>query len=84
MKDMKALTDFLGEDEIKIFKEKLMQIILDRVESDLEECGEYMLCPDDISELIYEVQDEFKKELKHKIKLKYMEKYEKMVDDIVV
>lgn len=68
--EISAIITLLGEQNVKSLKSEIKDIIVERVKSDLEDCDEYLLAPDDLQTLVNEVLQECKEEIKPIIKEK--------------
>jgi len=69
-----AVIELLGETNVKLLQDGIREIILDRVKEDLEQSYEYLLIPDDFQNMIAEIIEECKQEIKPMIKERLFEK----------
>ena len=69
-----AVIELLGETNVKLLQDGIREIILDRVKEDLEQSYEYLLIPDDFQDMIAEIIEECKQEIKPMIKERLFEK----------
>lgn len=62
MKSITELITLLGEDNVENIKKSIAQIIINRVRSDLDDYGNYLIYPPDIQEMVDgAVEDNYKK-----------------------
>ena len=71
------LTQFLGEENIEDMKKRIVDVIVERVERDMNDYGEYqyLVCPDDIIErLIDDTVDRVQDRVQEKLEKVVMER----------
>ena len=71
-----GLYQFLGAEKGEQFKDKVIDLVLDHMDSDLRDAHYYLLCPEDVQDILIEIKEqlkeeivkEFGKEIKEKLK----------------
>ena len=67
------LTELLGAKRVDDLKDKICELIINRIDSDLEDYQDYIFCPEEITEIAKEALDEVGDKIKKKFKKKYLE-----------
>ena len=82
MEELSKIAKLLGEDNEKKLKDGITDLILEEIESDLENNSFYLI---DFDEMLDEIRDEIKNELKSKVRSRYMklaeEKFSEMFEN---
>lgn len=81
----KALKEILGEEKVDILKDRIIDVIVDRVERDLEDYStyEWIIDPEMIEDCARQAFDEVKGALIEKYKAKFMEKASQRFDKLL-
>ena len=79
MEKILEITRLLGEENANKIKDKITEMLIERVQEDLNEMGVYLV---DFESLFDEVIDEVRTDLKNKIAQKYMEKAEEKFSEL--
>ena len=80
--EISPLTEFLGAERVDDLKDKVCQLILDQVESDLRVRSDYVLIyEEDIRQIAEEALEEVKAEAKKKIMAKYQAIVDKALEE---
>ena len=64
MKDISVLIELLGETNIEYFKKSVVDLLLERVKSDLEEWNDYIFYPPESEEFMEDIIKECREEIK--------------------
>lgn len=67
------LTELLGAKRVDDLKDKICELIINRIDSDLEDYQDYIFCPEEITAIAEEALDEVRDKIKKKFKKKYLE-----------
>lgn len=80
--EISPLTEFLGAERVDDLKDKVCQLILDQIESDLRVRSDYVLIYEkDIRQIAEEALEEVKAEAKKKIMAKYQAIVDKALEE---
>ena len=61
--NLSALINLLGEENIEDLKKRIVDILVVRVENDLEDCAEWLLYPPDFTEVVNEAFESTQKKI---------------------
>lgn len=79
MKDeLLNIVKLLGEENEKKLKDGITDLLLKRIEEDLDDIGVYLM---DLESMLDDIRREIEKETKEKIMKKYMDKLDKIMED---
>lgn len=80
--DNVALKEILGEEKVDILKDRIIDVIVDRVERDLDDYStcEWIIDPEMLEDCARQALDEVKDALIEKYKAKFMEKASQRFD----
>lgn len=67
------LTELLGAKRVGDLKDKICELIINRIDSDLEDYQDYLFAPENITAIAEEALDEVRDKIKRKFKKKYFE-----------
>lgn len=80
MKDeLLNIVKLLGEENEKKLKDGITDLLLKRIEEDLDDIGVYLM---DLESMLDDIRREIEKEAKEKIMKKYMDKLEGKLNDL--
>lgn len=80
MKDeLLNIVKLLGEENEKKLKDGITDLLLKRIEEDLDDIGVYLM---DLESMLDDIRREIEKETKEKIMKKYMDKLEEKLNDL--
>ena len=83
-----ALKELLGEEKVEVLKDRIIDLIVEKVEKDLEEYSIYdwLINPDEIREVVDEALEETKATIIDKYKMRLMAKipqhFDKLMEDV--
>lgn len=79
MKDeLLNIVKLLGEENEKKLKDGITDLLLKRIEEDLDDIGVYLM---DLEAMLDDIRRDIEKEAKEKIMKKYMDKLDKIMED---
>ena len=78
------LVEFLGPERVELMKDKVVELLLNKIEDDLEEATQYQFIIDDgeVSEIVSEAINGVKEKIKQKLEAKYMALAEEAISKI--
>ena len=78
------LVEFLGPERVELMKDKVVELLLNKIEDDLEEATRYQFIIDDgeVSEIASEAINGVKEKIKQKLEAKYMALAEEAISKI--
>lgn len=78
------LVEFLGAERVELMKDKVVELLLNKIEDDLEEATRYQFIIDDgeVSEIVSEAINGVKEKIKQKLEAKYMALAEEAISKI--
>ena len=78
------LVEFLGPERVELVKDKVVELLLNKIENDLEEATRYQFIIDDgeVSEIVSEAINGVKEKIKQKLEDKYMALAEEAISKI--
>ena len=82
--DNTALKELLGEEKVEVLKDRIIDLIVEKVEKDLEEYStyEWLINPDEIREVVDEAVEEVKATIINKYKMRLMDKVSQHFDKL--
>ena len=86
--DNTALKELLGEEKVEVLKDRIIDLIVEKVEKDLEEYStyEWLINPDEIRDAVDEAFEEVKATIIDKYKMRLMAKvsqhFDKLMEDV--
>lgn len=86
--DNTALKELLGEEKVEVLKDRIIDLIVEKVEKDLEEYStyEWLINPDEIRDAVDEAFEEVKATIIDKYKMRLMTKvsqhFDKLMEDV--
>lgn len=84
IKEISPMIELLGEERVENLKDKICEVILDRVRDDLDSWDRYICYPPDFSDIFDEAYNDIRKKLKKLYSEKALEVAEKAVNDMAV
>ena len=78
------LVEFLGPERVELMKDKVVELLLNKIEDDLEEATRFQFIIDDgeVSEIASEAINGVKEKIKQKLEAKYMALAEEAISKI--
>ena len=85
-KSINPLVEFLGAERVDILKDKVVEMLLNKIEEDLNEVTQYqfVINDDEICEIASEAINGVKEKIKQKLEAKYMALAEEAISKIRV
>jgi len=81
MEDLTVLQEFLGVDRVENLKDKVCEMILERIENDMENQDYYtFIWEDDFEEVVIAAKQKCKKKVQKMFEDKYLEVAQKAID----
>lgn len=82
--DNTALKELLGEEKVEVLKDRIIDLIVEKVEKDLEEYStyEWLINPDEIRDVVDEAFEEVKATIINKYKMRLIDKVSQHFDKL--
>ena len=86
--DNTALKELLGEEKVEVLKDRIIDLIVEKVEKDLEEYStyEWLINPDEIRDVVDEAFEETKAAIINNYKMRLMARvsqhFDKLTEDV--
>lgn len=86
LKGINPLVEFLGAERVDVLKDKVVEMLLNKIEEDLEELtrSQFIINSDEVSEIASEAINGVKEKIKQKLEAKYMAIAEEAISKVRV
>lgn len=83
-KSINPLVEFLGAERVDVLKDKVVEMLLNKIEEDLDEATQYqfIINDDEVAEIVSEAMNGVKEKIKQKLEAKYMALAEEAISKI--
>lgn len=82
MSETTALIELLGAKRADDLKDRISDLIVNKIDDDLSEYTDFLLAPENITEIAEEALNEVRDKIKKKFKNKYLEMAEKALQNL--